>query len=295
MLRCPSDRHRIRNLDRIQQHLWLPAYPSFLDTEATFQMSRSICNVVLQRRYEYLDGFHHHDSTNASHPRSQSAAEAETSTHCDLCSRRLVSESTPLLHVSLSVSRGLCHPSNLGNQAVTVIRCTIHIQPDSGLSHILFSHGFWLPTADNCGFSVCLVSIMRLHSLVAISNSPDPTFDNPPAATWSSSEANISIVCSCLPCLRPLIIRHLPGVFSTTSGSNRSWFCNGNKGVRHSVRSAFSAYRGEGKNVSTTINSEDMFDMHHIEDRDSIIQVVTEIHITVEKKRKSQVQGIEPV
>jgi hypothetical protein len=62
----------------------------------------------------------------------------------------------------------------------------------------------------------------------------------------------------------------------------------------HSVRSLFGAYKGAGKNVPT-INSNDMFDIHHMEDRDSIIQVVTEIHITVENKRKSQAQGIEEV
>jgi hypothetical protein len=32
------------------------------------------------------------------------------------------------------------------------------------------------------GGFVCIVSILRLQSLVAISNSDDPTWDNPPAA-----------------------------------------------------------------------------------------------------------------
>ena len=63
--------------------------------------------------------------------------------------------------------------------------------------------------------SVCIVSILRLHSLVAISNSTDQSYDNPSAATWSSIEVNVGIICSCLPLLRPLMHKFLPGVFSS--------------------------------------------------------------------------------
>lgn len=133
------------------------------------------------------------------------------------------------------------------------------------------------------------MSILRLHSLVAISNSRDPTYDNPPAATWSSCEANIGIICSCLPCLRPLITQYFPGAFSTTSNSDRSWYCNGNKYTRRPVKSLFIKNKRVNGNTST-IRSEDMFDLNHTDDRDSIIRVVTEVHVTVEKKRKSEVQ-----
>ncbi len=61
---------------------------------------------------------------------------------------------------------------------------------------------------------VCLVSIMRLQSLIAVSNSTDPTYTNPPSAMWSDVEMNIGIVTSCLPILRPLISRSFPGLFS---------------------------------------------------------------------------------
>ena len=57
----------------------------------------------------------------------------------------------------------------------------------------------------NSAHSVCIVSILRLHTLVAISNSTDQSYDNPAAATWSSIEVNVGIICSCLPLLRPLI------------------------------------------------------------------------------------------
>ncbi|KAF1832247.1 hypothetical protein BDW02DRAFT_555181 [Decorospora gaudefroyi] len=63
------------------------------------------------------------------------------------------------------------------------------------------------------GGSVCIVSILRLQSLVQISNSKDPTYDNTPAATWSAVEVNVGIICSCLPLLRPLLTRWLPTAF----------------------------------------------------------------------------------
>ncbi|OAG04340.1 uncharacterized protein CC84DRAFT_1120685, partial [Paraphaeosphaeria sporulosa] len=69
------------------------------------------------------------------------------------------------------------------------------------------------------GGFVCIVSILRLHSLVAISGSRDQTYDNAPAATWSSVEANVGIICSCLPLMRPLATRWLPGVFSSNKRS----------------------------------------------------------------------------
>ncbi|KAL6704306.1 hypothetical protein ACN47E_008370 [Coniothyrium glycines] len=72
------------------------------------------------------------------------------------------------------------------------------------------------------GGVVCVVSILRLQSLVSISNSSDPTYDNPPAATWSSVEVNVGIICSCLPLLRPLMIRWLPDAMSSHKRSMKS-------------------------------------------------------------------------
>ncbi|CAI6319376.1 unnamed protein product [Periconia digitata] len=79
------------------------------------------------------------------------------------------------------------------------------------------------------GGFVCIVSILRLHSLIAISNSDDPTFDNPPAATWSAVEMSVGIVCACLPCLRPLGVRWWPRAFEGGSlgvdgGSEESFY-----------------------------------------------------------------------
>ncbi|KAF2116474.1 hypothetical protein BDV96DRAFT_543909 [Lophiotrema nucula] len=67
------------------------------------------------------------------------------------------------------------------------------------------------------GGFVCLVSIIRLSSLVRISNSKDPTFDNPPAATFSAVEVNVGIICACLPSIRPALSAILPRHFPPTS------------------------------------------------------------------------------
>jgi hypothetical protein len=126
------------------------------------------------------------------------------------------------------------------------------------------------------------VSILRLQSLVAISNSLDPTYDNPPAATWSSIETNIGIICSCLPCLRPLVTRYLPGVFSNASSrSGQSGAC---KEARRGSRNTFSRRTGEASTNISTVKSEDAFDLTQFDDRESIIRVVREVYVTVENR-----------
>ena len=43
--------------------------------------------------------------------------------------------------------------------------------------------------------------------------------DNVGAASWSAIECNTGIICACLPTLKPLISRILPGLISTLSGN----------------------------------------------------------------------------
>ena len=198
------------------------------------------------------------------------------------------------LHVSISARVVCVAITQKGVRAATATRCTTRSSVHRTCTtvpkelHTLRTLSAKLSSADTRGFRVCLVSILRLHSLVAISNSPDPTYDNAPAATWSSCEANIGIICSCLPCLRPLITRYFPGAFSTTSSSSRSWYCGGYKYTQPPVRRFFTKGKRVNGNLST-IRSEDLFDLNQMDDRDSIIRVVTEVHVTVEKKRKSEV------
>jgi len=67
------------------------------------------------------------------------------------------------------------------------------------------------------GLFVCLTSILRLKALYDISVSTDVTWDNTPAAYWSSLECNFSVVAACLPTLRKTISRFFPRFFSSHS------------------------------------------------------------------------------
>ncbi|KOS43375.1 hypothetical protein ACN38_g5726 [Penicillium nordicum] len=72
------------------------------------------------------------------------------------------------------------------------------------------------------GGFVLITSILRLKSLLVISNSDDPTYDNVGAATWSAVECNVAIICACLPGTRAFLSRLLPHIFSTGSNGYRS-------------------------------------------------------------------------
>ncbi|KAJ5956040.1 hypothetical protein N7501_010319 [Penicillium viridicatum] len=72
------------------------------------------------------------------------------------------------------------------------------------------------------GGFVLITSILRLKSLLVISNSDDPTYDNVGAATWSAVECNVAIICACLPGTRAFLSRLLPHIFSTRSNGYRS-------------------------------------------------------------------------
>ncbi|KAJ5609503.1 hypothetical protein N7528_010070 [Penicillium herquei] len=71
------------------------------------------------------------------------------------------------------------------------------------------------------GGFVCITSIVRLVSLKKIADSTDPTYDNVGAASWSAIECNTGIICACLPTLKPLISKFVPGLLSSLNGSRR--------------------------------------------------------------------------
>jgi len=129
--------------------------------------------------------------------------------------------------------------------------------------------------SDLCVTSVCVVSILRLQSLVAISNSADPTYDNPPAATWSSVEINVGIICSCLPCLRPLLARFMPNVFST------SIQCSANSAPTPN-RSKYSRRLSDLDISLATINPKYTQGSSIEEKEEGRIQVVTVVDVSVE-------------
>ncbi|PVH91113.1 hypothetical protein DM02DRAFT_479113, partial [Periconia macrospinosa] len=65
------------------------------------------------------------------------------------------------------------------------------------------------------GAVVCVISVLRLHSLAIIARSTDPSYDNAPAASFSAVEAWVAIICACLPTLRPLLSQWFSGLNSS--------------------------------------------------------------------------------
>jgi len=126
------------------------------------------------------------------------------------------------------------------------------------------------------GGFVCLVSILRLQSLVAISNSADPSYDNPPAATWSSVETNVGIICACLPLLRPLITHWLPRAFPSRHRSAYS----------HSRPQGARTYGSRGGSKALRTKDDYVLDVTKRSNGSSEdardIQVVTDIHVEVD-------------
>ena len=74
------------------------------------------------------------------------------------------------------------------------------------------------------GFT-CIISILRLQSLLVFLQTTDISYHNPLAAIWSSLEVNTGIVCSCLPTLKAMVTRWFPRAFGSSyhlRGSDQS-------------------------------------------------------------------------
>ncbi|KAI7209928.1 hypothetical protein KC333_g8498 [Hortaea werneckii] len=68
------------------------------------------------------------------------------------------------------------------------------------------------------GFT-CIISVLRLVSVYAVTNTDDPTYNNGRTALWSALEINIAIICSCIPTLKSMATRFFPRIFSTQAQS----------------------------------------------------------------------------
>ncbi|EME48441.1 hypothetical protein DOTSEDRAFT_121192 [Dothistroma septosporum NZE10] len=82
------------------------------------------------------------------------------------------------------------------------------------------------------GGFIIIISIIRLSGLYAIAVSHDPTYDNPLAAIWSATEANLTGLASCLPVLKGMIAKFFPSLIKASyAASNQPY---GNSGQMHS-------------------------------------------------------------
>ncbi|KAG4422199.1 hypothetical protein IFR04_004705 [Cadophora malorum] len=77
------------------------------------------------------------------------------------------------------------------------------------------------------GSFACVTSIVRIKYVTSYGNTIDETWNYVDVVIWSSIETYTAVICACLMCIRPLIMKYIPGVFPTTVNSrnntNKSW------------------------------------------------------------------------
>jgi hypothetical protein len=119
-----------------------------------------------------------------------------------------------------------CHPhpaSLASNPGSTDSRKPEEGSGDDGCAwcKVSFLHTIYANSPANTGISVNVVSVIRLYSLDDIANSRDISFDNSDQATISAVEANVGIVCACIPAMRPLFALMMPKYFPPALVGNK--------------------------------------------------------------------------
>lgn len=138
------------------------------------------------------------------------------------------------------------------------------------------------------GAIVCVISIVRLHSLLIITTSKDQSYDNAGVATFSIVEINVAIIGACLPTLRPLLAR-VSNSFHTSRGTGSG----SNNQKRSSVMPAIGGSYGvplsnlhSKKHGMEKLDGESDAD---IQDRERI-RVITMVDVKVSGKEGTSVQ-----
>lgn len=99
------------------------------------------------------------------------------------------------------------------------------------------------------GAVACVACAMRLAAVKALLNAETPNQDEAQYDTWECVEMFLAIICSCIPAIRALVIKKIPGIISartkeseysdgkTGSGKDGSFNEKGSSGVAVSNRS----------------------------------------------------------
>ncbi|GAB7355535.1 hypothetical protein MBLNU459_g6017t2 [Dothideomycetes sp. NU459] len=66
-------------------------------------------------------------------------------------------------------------------------------------------HKLALMGVFSLGLFCCLASALRMHALVQSTTNSDTTWDAAPAFIWSAVEANVGLICACLPAFKHLL------------------------------------------------------------------------------------------
>ncbi|KXS99891.1 hypothetical protein AC578_4480 [Pseudocercospora eumusae] len=71
------------------------------------------------------------------------------------------------------------------------------------------------------GGSVCIITIIRLYSLYAVTISNDDSYDNPQAAIYSTIEIAATIIFGCLPAYNAFVAQHFPDFWNGYACASR--------------------------------------------------------------------------
>ncbi|PQE22972.1 CFEM domain-containing protein [Rutstroemia sp. NJR-2017a BBW] len=63
----------------------------------------------------------------------------------------------------------------------------------------------------------CIISMIRLRSLLSFGNSIDPTWDYTMTEVWTVVELGVAIMCACFPAIRSLLVRVSPKLFASSA------------------------------------------------------------------------------
>lgn len=127
-------------------------------------------------------------------------------------------------------SSGQC----INNNALAWANAIISIVADFWVIAIPFSQMKKLPQLSwqkklgvgimfSTGAFITVVSIIRLQALITFANSKNPTWDQWETAYWSTIEVNTGVICICLPTMRLILSRVVPGYLSSMRRSKHSY------------------------------------------------------------------------
>ncbi|PGH07999.1 hypothetical protein GX51_01439 [Blastomyces parvus] len=126
------------------------------------------------------------------------------------------------------------------------------------------------------GGFVCITSGLRLESVRQVARSADIIASNAAAASWSSVESNVAIICCTLPTLRPLITRMFPNIFSK---SGRDYGDGSKRNSRYFLR-WFGSREPQGaidKGLSTQPSQKNSRDVENCRDSGGVVDGATAV------------------
>ena len=106
--------------------------------------------------------------------------------------------------------------------------------------------------------SVCVASILRIHSLVELAhNSGDAMYYGAPPIYWAAIEMDLAISCACVPALKPLVVKIIPAFGSRQSAKDSSQGPGTSKQSKSSGLSGpFQRFGGEKHNSTVNLTQD---------------------------------------